>query len=74
MASDGKLENLRINQTNLGDVITDAYLELTIADVAFETAGGIRASIAKGDVTYGDVIGVSPYGNYIVTKKIRVDN
>ncbi len=69
MASDGKLENLRINQTNLGNVITDAYLELTVAVIAFEAAGGIWASIAKGDVTYGDVIGVSPYGNYIVTKK-----
>lgn len=53
----------------MGDVITDAYLELTLAVVAFETAGGIWASISKGDVTYGDVIGVSPYGNYIVTKK-----
>lgn len=74
MASDGKLENLRINQTNLGNVITDAYLELTVSVVAFETAGGIWASIAKGDVMHGDVIGVSLYGNYIVTKKLRVDN
>lgn len=39
-------------------------------DIAFENAGGIRASIAAGTVTYGDVINVSPYGNYVVTKKL----
>lgn len=67
---DGVWENLRIDETNLGRAVTDAYLLETGADIAFENAGGIRASIKKGDVTYGDIIGVSPYGNYIVTKQI----
>ena len=67
---DGVWEHIRIGQTNLGNVITDAYLLATGADVAFENAGGIRASIAAGTVTYGDVINVSPYGNYVVTKKL----
>lgn len=66
----GVWEDLRIYQQNLGNVVTDAYLLETGADVAFENAGGIRASIAAGDVTYGDIIGVSPYGNYVVTKEI----
>lgn len=67
---DGVWEHIRIGQTNLGNVITDAYLLATGADIAFENAGGIRASIAAGPVTYGDVINVSPYGNYVVTKKL----
>ena len=67
---DGVWEHIRIEQTNLGNVITDAYLLATGADIAFENAGGIRASIAAGTVTYGDVINVSPYGNYVVTKKL----
>ena len=67
---DGIWEHIRIGQTNLGNVITDAYLLATGADIAFENAGGIRASIAAGTVTYGDVINVSPYGNYVVTKKL----
>ena len=57
-------------ETNLGRVITSAYLETTGADIAFENCGGIRASIAAGDITKGRVIGVSPFGNYLVTKKI----
>ena len=67
---DGVWEHIRIGQTNLGNVITDAYLLATGADIAFENAGGIRASIAAGTVTYGDVINVSSYGNYVVTKKL----
>ena len=66
----GIWEDLRIDQQNLGNVVADAYLLETGADVAFENAGGIRASIEAGDVTYGDIIGVSPYGNYIVTKEV----
>lgn len=65
---DGVWEHIRIGQTNLGNVVTDAYLLATGADIAFENAGGIRASVAVGDVTYGDVINISPYGNYVVTK------
>ena len=67
---DGVWENLRIDETNLGRAVTDAYLLETGADVAFENAGGIRSSVGKGDVTYGNIIGVSPYGNYIVTKQV----
>ena len=67
---DGDWYHLRIDETNLGRVVADAYLLATGADAAFENAGGIRASVAAGSVTYGDIIGVSPYGNYIVTKQI----
>ena len=67
---DGEWEDLRIRETNLGRVIADAWRTETGADVAFENAGEIRASISAGDVTYGDIIAVSPYGNYIITKQI----
>lgn len=67
---DGKWEHLRIGQTNMGNVVTDAYLQMTGADIAFENAGGIRASVKAGPVTYSDVLGISPYGNYIVTKQL----
>lgn len=68
---DGVWEHLRIDETNLGKAVANAYLLATGADVAFENAGGIRASIEAGDVTYGDIISVSPYGNYIVTKQVN---
>lgn len=67
---DGVWENLRIDETTMGRAVTDAYLFETGADVAFENAGGIRSSINAGNVTYGDIINVLPYGNYIVTKEV----
>ena len=47
----------------IGHVICGSYLDLTGADLAIENAGGIRGGIAAGDVTAGNVIAVSPYGN-----------
>ncbi|MDE7432138.1 MAG: 5'-nucleotidase C-terminal domain-containing protein, partial [Lachnospiraceae bacterium] len=67
---DGVWESLRIDETTMGRAVTDSYLLETGADVAFENAGGIRSSINSGDVTYGDIINVLPYGNYIVTKQV----
>ena len=67
---DGVWEHTRIGETTMGRAVTEAYLLTTGADVAFENAGGIRASISKGDVTYKNVLDVAPYGNYIVTKEL----
>ena len=66
----GENKDIRKTQQNMGNVITDAYLWETGADIAFENAGGICASIKSGDVTYGDIISVSPFGDYVVTKEI----
>lgn len=51
----------------IGHVICGSYLNLTGADLAIENAGGIRGGIAAGNVTAGDVIAVSPYGNTLET-------
>lgn len=57
------VRNIRIQETNLGDLCADAYRELSGADVAFVNGGGIRESILAGDITYGDIIKVHPFGN-----------
>lgn len=69
---EGRWENLRIGETNLGRVVTQAYLDETGADIAFENAGGIRLGriLPAGVITYKDVIDTAPFGNYIVTKEI----
>ncbi|MBD9104021.1 MAG: hypothetical protein EGQ03_01945 [Collinsella aerofaciens] len=58
----------------IGHVICGSYLaltgadpDLTSADLAIENAGGIRGGIAAGNVTAGDVIAISPYGNTLET-------
>lgn len=56
---------VRHSETNLGDFCADAYRVLMGADVAFVNGGGIRDSIPAGDITYGDIIRVHPFGNEI---------
>ena len=56
---------VRNAETNLGDLCADAYRVMMGADVGFVNGGGIRANIAVGDVTYGDIVAVHPFGNEI---------
>lgn len=51
----------------IGHVICGSYLDLTGADLVIENAGGIRGGIAAGNVTAGNVIAISPYGNTVET-------
>jgi 2',3'-cyclic-nucleotide 2'-phosphodiesterase (5'-nucleotidase family) len=54
---------IRVTETNLGDLVADAYRNISGADVAIVNGGGIRDDIEKGDITYGEIIAVHPFGN-----------
>ncbi len=54
---------IRSRETNLGDFCADAYRAIAQADIAIVNGGGIRADLSAGDITYGDIIAVHPYGN-----------
>ncbi len=60
----------RIEECLLGNVITDAMLENTGADIVIQNGGGIRADIAQGSVSLGDVLNVLPFGNLISTLEL----
>ncbi|QRK04379.1 bifunctional metallophosphatase/5'-nucleotidase [Archangium violaceum] len=57
----------------LGNVIADAMLAATSkpetggAVIALMNPGGVRADIAAGDITYGEVFTVQPFANNLVT-------
>nr|WP_154958582.1 5'-nucleotidase C-terminal domain-containing protein [Paenibacillus xylanexedens] len=68
---DGKREQVRAGETNLGDLLADAIRDVSKADIALTNGGGIRSSIEKGIVTKGDVITVLPFGNQVVTLDIK---
>ena len=54
---------IRNLETNLGDRCADAYRVVLGADIGMVNGGGIRAALKPGDITYGDIIAVHPYGN-----------
>ena len=57
----------------LGNLIADAQLWATQsvpggpAQIAFMNAGGIRADINPGEITYGEAFSVQPFANILVT-------
>ena len=54
---------VRSAETNLGDLCADAYRVVLGADIGWVNGGGVRDNIAAGDITYGEVIAVHPFGN-----------
>ena len=58
---------VRRQETNLGDLCADAYLAMSGADIAFVNGGGVRADIPAGEITYGQIISVHPFGNEMCT-------
>lgn len=70
----------RTEETNLGDLITDAMMwaiktkapsvDMTNA-VAITNGGGIRAAIKKGDITKKDINTVLPFGNTLAVVYVK---
>lgn len=63
-------EEIRTSEQALGKVVTSAYMAATGSDVALENAGGIRSGLDAGEITYKELIGISPYGNVLITKRL----
>ena len=66
----------RTEETNLGDLITDAMVWSVVKEGGIENAepnaivgitngGGIRASVQAGDITKNDIVTVLPFGNTV---------
>ena len=62
--NDDKGERLcRLAETNLGDLVSDAYLDFLGSDIGLMNGGGLRNSIPAGTVGYGDVVNALPFIN-----------
>ena len=68
----GDRENVRVRETNLGNVVADSLYQYGQTgfshptDIAVTNGGGLRETIAKGKpITKGNVIAVLPFGNTI---------
>ena len=58
----------RVGECVLGDLVANTMLAGAHgADVAIMNSGGLRTGLRAGDVTFGDVLGVMPFGNTLAT-------
>ncbi|MBP5275086.1 MAG: bifunctional metallophosphatase/5'-nucleotidase [Abditibacteriota bacterium] len=54
---------VRCRETGLGNLIADSSRDHFGADIALMNGGGIRKSLPQGQVTYGSILAVMPFGN-----------
>jgi 5'-nucleotidase/UDP-sugar diphosphatase len=67
---EGAREICRVQECSMGNLVADAILDRTKAQgisIAIQNGGGLRASIAAGDVSMGDVLTVLPFQNTVAT-------
>lgn len=54
-------------ESSLGNLIADAQRVITDAQFAFMNPGGIRADLDGGEVTWGELFTIQPFGNDLVS-------
>ncbi len=71
ITTDTKGQNLiRLQETNLGNLVADAHRSALDTDVALINGGGIAHDIDTGDITYKEIIRVLPYANEAVCLQV----
>ena len=56
---------VRYQETNAGDLVTDAYRTFMDAEIGLENGGGLRNDVEAGEITYGDITALSPYDDHV---------
>lgn len=54
---------VRVSETNLGNLISDAFRHILGTDIAYFNGGGIRSHIESGEITFNDLLTVLPFNN-----------
>ena len=62
---------VRITETNLGNLIADAFRNVLGADIAYFNGGGIRSDIKAGKISYNDLLNVLPFNNTGVVVEVN---
>ena len=65
-AHDFPVDEVRLAENALADLICDSMRSVTDADVTLFNGGNFRAPLAAGDITFGDLYSVLPYDNFMM--------
>lgn len=61
---------VRFRETAVGNIVSDAFRAVSGAQLAVNNGGGIRTDMPVGEWTYGDVVALLPYNDYLHVVKI----
>jgi len=65
------VRQVRCAETNSGDIVTDAYRYVMDAEIGLSNGGGIRSERLTHDITYGDLINMLPFENYVWKVEVK---
>jgi 5'-nucleotidase len=65
-ASDLTRTQSAAGESALGNLIADAHRWAAASDIAFTNPGGIRSDLQSGEVTWGELYVIQPFGNDLV--------
>ncbi len=75
ISSDAKgQKRIRMQETNLGDLVADAHRTILNTDVALINSGSIAQTLNPGHITYEDILRILPYNNDAVSLQVRGQN
>lgn len=66
----GDDNNVRFQETNMGDFVADAYRIVSGSDVAIANGGAIREGLFTGDITFRNIRDAHPYDNNLSTAEV----
>ena len=61
---------IRCGESELGNLVADAFRWKTKADIAICNGGGLRADLPSGAVTRGNMLAIFPFGNTLEVREI----
>lgn len=70
---DASRDNCRMRECEMGNTVAEAMLSRVAASgvtIAISNGGGMRASLAAGEVTLDDIFGVLPFQNTLFTMEL----
>jgi 5'-nucleotidase len=64
-------DKVRDEETLIGNLYCDAMRAKAKTQIAIQGSGGLRVTLNKGEITYGDVYRLLPFNNKLVTYKLK---
>jgi 5'-nucleotidase len=71
MGMDFSADKVRDEETCLGNLYCDAMRAKAKSQVAIQGSGGLRSTLNKGEITYGDIYKLLPFNNKLVAYKLK---
>ena len=65
------LRRARNREVTVGNLVADSLRWFMDTDVTLMNGGGVRADISEGEITFGELLDINPFINFVVSVKLK---